>query len=334
MSETTLLPHELESLVSKIFIAHNTSLENAKSVAKALVAAEVDGQKGHGLSRIAAYAAQAMSGKVNGNVTPKATHVTPATIRVDACQGFAYPAFDLAIDLLVEKTKEMGVAVAAVANSHHCGMAGYHAEKLAAQGIIGIVFSNSPKAIAPWGGKDAVFGTNPIAFATPRKEQPPLVIDLSLSKVARGKVKVAAQKQQPIPEGWALDPNGTPTTDAEAALEGTMVPMGDAKGAALVLMVEILTAALTASHFGFEASSFFDAEGESPNIGQLILAIAPGPLSEGNFFARIETLIDAILIQPGTRLPGANKVKKREAARTDGIAIDESMYRSLVTLSK
>ena len=130
-----------------------------------------------------------------------------------------------------------------------------------------MILGNSPKAIAPWGGREGLFGTNPIAFAAPRRAAEPLLIDLSLSKVARGKVMVAAKNGTPIPEGWALDKEGRPTTDAKAALEGTMIPIGDAKGAALVLMVEVLAAALTGANYGFEASSFFTADGPPPGGG-------------------------------------------------------------------
>ena len=138
---------------------------------------------------------------------------------------------------------------------------------------------NGPHAIAPWGGNRGLFGTNPIGFAAPRENDAPLIIDMSLSKVARGKINVAAQADDPIPLGWAFDADGNETTDAKAAMAGTMAPMGDAKGAQLVLMVEILAAALSASCFGFEASSYFEAEGEPPRAGQFMLAINPGPFS-------------------------------------------------------
>jgi len=332
MESITVSIQELTHLVRDILIAHNTSTRNALAVANALVAAEIDGQKGHGLSRVASYSAQAKTGKVNGQVEPTLEKVTPSLLRVDARHGFAYPAFSAAIAELVKVATETGIAAAAITHSHHCGVTGHHAEKLAQAGMIGMVFTNSPKAIAPWGGKDAIFGTNPIAFAAPRAEGPPLVIDLSLSKVARGKIKVAAQEGKAIPEGWALDTEGKPTTDAKAAMAGTMVPMGEAKGAALVLMVEILSAALTASLFGFEASSFFEAEGPSPDIGQLLIAISPGPLSGGQFFNRIEALITAILDQPSTRLPGSGKPALREKARKDGLTISQAVYEGLLKL--
>jgi (2R)-3-sulfolactate dehydrogenase (NADP+) len=333
METITLSIQELTDLVKAILVAHNTSEANAAEVASALVAAEIDGQRGHGLSRVASYSAQARSGKVNGQTDPSVDKTAPSLLRVDANHGFAFPAFSQAIEELISTAKETGVAMAAITHSHHCGVMGHHVEKLANAGLIGLVFSNSPKAIAPWGGKDAIFGTNPIAFAVPRISQPPLVIDLSLSKVARGKIKVAAEEGKPIPVGWALDPDGQATTNAKAAVSGTMLPMGDAKGATLVLMVEILSAALTASHFGFEASSFFDAEGPSPDIGQLIVAISPGPLSGGQFAERLETLFSAILEQPGTRLPGSGKAAMRKKAEQDGIEISRTVHERLLKLN-
>ena len=303
-------------------------------LADALVAAEVDGQKGHGLSRLASYSAQSASGKADGHATPLAQQVGIAAWRIDAASGFAYPACAMAIEKLVKTARQTGIAMAGITNSHHFGQAGYHVEKLAQKGMVGLAFGNSPKAIAPWGGNAGVFGTNPIAFSAPRQNHPPLVIDLSLSKVARGKVMVAAKNDQPIPEGWALDAQGQSTTHAKAALAGTMVPMGDAKGAALVLMVEILAAALTSSHFGFEASSFFTAEGPSPGVGQCFIAIDPTPVSGNGFADRLEVLIDAILSQDGTRLPGAGKFDTREAAALNGVQVPTGLYEELQGLRK
>jgi (2R)-3-sulfolactate dehydrogenase (NADP+) len=179
-----------------------------------------------------------------------------------------------------------------------------------------------------------LFGTNPIAFAAPRRNGPPLVIDMSLSKVARGKVNVAAQRGESIPEGWALDSDGQPTTDPNAALAGTMLPMGEAKGAQLVLMVEILAGAISASNFGFEASSFFLGEGDAPRAGQLLLAIDPGPLSGGTFGDRLEVLCDANLGQPGTRLPGSSRETARANAAQSGVNIGEALHAQLLELVK
>lgn len=333
MSGTTLNVEQAESLGRTILTRHATGDANAAIVARALVAAEIDGQKGHGLSRLPSYAAQAASGKVDGRAVPVLASTAAAALRIDACNGFAFPALALAVEALSDRATETGIAAAAIHRSHHFGQAGYHVEQLAAAGLIGLVFGNSPKAIAPWGGHAGVFGTNPIAFAAPRGSQPPLLIDLSLSKVARGKVMVAARQGEPIPEGWALDSTGRPTTDAEAAMQGTMLPMGDAKGAALVLMVEILAAVLTGARFGFEASSFFTADGEPPGVGQFLVAIDPEAFSAGAFAERLETLIGAILAQDGTRLPGERRLALRAAAARDGIVVPSPLYDELYALA-
>ncbi|MEJ2167230.1 MAG: Ldh family oxidoreductase [Desulfobacterales bacterium] len=332
MTERRFSLDQLHQIAVGALCVHNTSPANAEHVARALVAAEADGLKGHGLSRLPSYCAQAASGKVDGQVQPAAAQVADAAVCIDARCGFAYPALALAVDKLVGLAPVAGIAVAAVNRSHHCGAAGYHVEAIARRGLIGLMFANTPKAIAPWGGSRGVFGTNPIAFAAPRATAAPLVIDLSLSKVARGKIMVAEQEGIAIPEGWALDARGKSTTDPKAAMAGTMLPMGDAKGAALVLMVEILAAGLTAAQFGFEASSFFTAEGKAPGVGQLLIALAPGPLSGGAFTSRLETLLSTILEQENTRLPGDRRLKLRQAARINGLLIKDQLYDQLAAL--
>ncbi len=333
MSHTQIRLDALETLIAAALVAHRTEDRAARSVARALAKAEADGQAGHGLSRVPAYAAQAASGKVDGYAVPEAHQVGSAALRIDAGNGFAFPALDLAVDEIAALLPATGIAVAAITRSHHFGAAGLSAEALAERGFVAMVFGNSPKAIAPWGGKAGVFGTNPIAFAAPRRAADPLVIDMSLSKVARGKVMVAAQRGDPIPEDWALDVEGRRTTDAKAALDGTMVPMGDAKGAALVMMVEILAAGLTGANFGFEASSFFTADGPPPGVGQLIIGIDPGPLSGGAFADRLEVLADAILDQPGTRLPGDRRRSARQTAMRDGVRVPLSLLQEVKQLA-
>jgi (2R)-3-sulfolactate dehydrogenase (NADP+) len=185
--------------------------------------------------------------------------------------------------------------------------------------------------MAPWGGSQALFGTNPIAFAAPRDGAPPLVIDLSLSKVARGKVMAAAKAGQPIPEGWALDVEGQPTTDPERALTGTMIPAGDAKGAALALVVEILAATLTGANRSDQATSFFDADGAPPGVGQTIIAFDTGGVA--GFGARLESLIGAILSQDGTRLPGEKRLAGRRTTQGgERVTIPGHLMQELATL--
>ena len=320
----TLTLEAARDLVAGALMAAGTAEANAASVAAALVAAEADGQKGHGLSRVASYAGQVKTGKVQGAAVPRIEQLSPAAIRVDAGAGFAFPALDLARTALIEMAKSQVIALAAVYNSHHFGQGGYHVERLAEEGLVALMLGNSPQAIAPWGGTQGIFGTNPIALAAPRREGAPLVIDLSLAKVARGKVMAAAKAGETIPEGWALDAEGQPTRDPEAALGGTMIPMGEAKGAALAMLVEVLSASLVGANHGFEASSFFTAEGPPPGVGQLLMAFNPGPISGGGFVDRLEILIAALEDQPGARLPGTRRLTARQAAARDGLAVAAS----------
>ncbi len=325
---TRLSLENAEARLTEIFAAAGASPANAASVAWALVMAEADGLKGHGLSRIPTYLAMLRSGKIDGQVVPKASRPKPGVLAIDAGHGFAYPAIDLAIAEIPDLAREQGIVAAPIRRSNHCGAAGLHVERLAGQGLVAMLFANTPGAIAPWGGSKPVFGTNPIAFAAPLAGREPVVIDMALSKVARGPIVAAKQKGQAIPEGWALDVHGKPTTDATAALAGTMVPLGDAKGATLAMMVEILAAALVGAHFGFQASSFLDAEGGPPDTGQLILAIDPHAMGGHWFDERMRALVHAIEAQEGTRLPGVRRLTLRAKAQAEGIEMPEELLSS------
>ncbi len=326
---TKLTLQDLHQLAVDVLVASKTSEENAHAVARALVKADADGIPSHGVSRLPAYADQAKAGKVDGYASPALSQPAVASIRVDARSGFAYPAIELAISSALERIEETGIVGVAVGNSHHAGVAGHHVEAFAEKGYLALGFTNSPAGIAPWGGSKALFGTNPVAFACPRRNAPPIVADFSTSKVARGKIKLAADKGETIPEGWAVDATGQPTTDATAAIGGSLLPMGDAKGSALVLMVEILSATLTGSNHGFEASSFFDDKGGPPHIGQSFIVIDPAGFSDGAFEDRLEILVDAILTQEGTRLPGARRVGIRADSQENGVNVPGTLVEQL-----
>lgn len=322
-----------ERLAFDALRASRTSPEAARATARALVAAEADGQGGHGLSRVPSYAAQARAGKVDGEAVPRAALVAPAVLRIDAGLGFAYPAIDLALDQLAPLARRQGVAIAAISHSHHFGQVGAHAERLAAAGLVALVFGNTPKAMAFWGGAKPMLGTNPLAFAAPWPAGPaPLVVDLALSVTARGKILAAQRAGRSIPADWAVDRDGQPTTDPVAALAGTLLPIGGAKGAALALMVEILGAALTGGAFGWEASSFLDANGSAPDVGHLFVAIDPGPASGGAFGARMAALAEAFAAEPSARLPGSRRLASRERAARDGLAVDPALHAEIRAL--
>ncbi|WP_417684201.1 Ldh family oxidoreductase [Roseibium sp.] len=332
MSSEILTLAQAHDLVVAALVACGTSSENADCVARALVAAEASGQPGHGLSRVPGYAAQSASGKVDGRAVPSLQEVTPSLLRVDAALGFAYPAIERALDVLPAMASRQGIAMAAIARSHHFGQGGAHCEALADKGYVALVFGNAPKSIAPWGGKEPLFGTNPIAFAAPVPGKPSLVIDLAVSRVAKGKIMAAEKTGSAIPEGWAHDKDGNPTTDASAAMQGTMLPIGEAKGAALAMMIEVLSAALVGASLAFEASSLFSGEGSPPNLGQVIIAIDPGLSSGGAYAERIATLLTAVEGAEGARVPGSRRIEMRERAERDGLAIPSAILAEIRNL--
>jgi (2R)-3-sulfolactate dehydrogenase (NADP+) len=324
----TLTLAQAENLVVRALTRNRTSAENATSVARALIGAEADGLKGHGLSRVPMYAAQAKVCKVDGLAVPSVARPRAGLITIDAAHGFAFPAIEKAEALLPSAAGTQGVAAAAIHRSSHCGAAGLPVERLAEAGLVALMFVNTPFAIAPWGGSKAVFGTNPLAFACPLPGRPPLVVDLSRSKVARGNIAMAKQRGEKIPDGWALDERGQPTTDPDAALRGTMLPMGDAKGTALALVIELLAAGLTGANFAAEASSYLDAQGPPPGTGQLLIAFDPSAFGR-DVVARFGVLAASIEAQPGARLPGSRRLKSRAKAKAEGLMISDALLKEI-----
>lgn len=312
------------------FLEHcGTSPANARVTAAALIAAEADGLSTHGFARLPGYGAMVAAGKLDGHAVPTLRRVAPTVLAVDAGNGFAYPAIELCLPELAELAREAGIALAGLRRSSHFGVAGHAVEKLAERGLVALAFANAPASIAPWGGRRALFGANPMALATPLRGRPPAVVDLSVAKVARGNILAAAQRGEPIPEGWALDPDGNPTRDAKAGLAGTMVPMGEAKGTALAFLIEVMAAALTASAFSADSASFFDGEGPPPAVGQSIIAIDPSRLAGAAYLDHVERLARSIEDEPGARLPGARRLANREKAGREGVTLGAALRRSL-----
>jgi len=325
---------EAEALVGRALRAAGAQAEMAAETARALVAAEAAGQAGHGLSRVAQYAAFLRNGRADGAAVPRIANERGGAALVDAGHGLAYPALALAVREAAWRARGHGIAFVGITNSHHSGAMGLPVERLAREGLVALAFTNSPAAMPVAGGTRPLLGTNPVAAAFPRPEAPPLVIDLALSEVARGKIMVAAREARPIPLGWALDASGAPTTDAKAALGGAMLAMGGSKGALLALMVELLCCALTGAAFGFEADSFFVEAGNRPRLGHALLAVDPGALAgAAGYAAGIERLVAAMLEEEGVRLPGARRQTLAEAAAAQGIEVAEAQHAQLLALA-
>ena len=325
---------ELADLARRALERAGASPAMADATAKALVAAEAQGLASHGVARVPQYAAHVRLGRVDGNAVARVERAKGGAVLVDAADGLAFPACALAVAEAIARAREHGVAFAGVANSHHFGAASYHLEPVAAAGMVGLAFGNSPSAMPAWGGKHAIFGTNPIAAVFPRRGAPPIVVDLSLSEVARGKLMVAAREGKPIPAGWALDRDGNPTTDPQAGLDGMMLPAGGAKGAMLALVVELLCCALTGAHMGFEADSFFADAGNRPKIGQAFLVIDPGALAGAEAYnERVEALVAEMLKDADVRLPGARRKALADKAATEGVEIPQGLAGELRALA-
>jgi len=305
----------------------------AQVTARALVLAEAEGLSGHGLSRVALYAQHLREGRADGKAKPKIIKKASATCLIDAGGGLAFPAAALAANEAIKRARRYGVAFAGVTNSHHFGAAAYHLAPIADAGLVGLAFTNSPAAINAWGGKKAFFGTNPIAAIFPRQGAAPIVIDLSLTEVTRGKIMLMAKEGKPIPPGWAVDRDGHPTTDAQAALTGSLTAIGGVKGTALALMVEALCVALTGAALSRDNDSYFEP-GNKPRIGHAIIAINPQALAGADvYYARIDDMVGQMLADGGVRLPGTRRQLAVVQAQTDGIAIADGLHRELLQLA-
>ena len=339
---TRITMEAARDLVAAALQAAGAGEAMAQATARALVLAEAQGLASHGLSRVSQYCGHLRNGRVNGAATPTVIKTKCAAAVVDAQEGLAFAACELAVREAVARAREFGISVVGVTNSHHCGVVVDHLRVVAAAGMVGLGFSNSPSAMPAAGGKHPIFGTNPIAVIFPRRgDAVPLMIDLSLSEVARGKLMMAANEGRRIPEGWALDARGNPTTDPKAGMAGSMLPFGTGaasgtgavpspKGAMLALVVELLVTALIGANFGFEASSFFVDAGNRPRIGQTFIVIDPDALAgrEG-FLDRVEVLVREMLTDDGVRLPGARREALLVNAQADGLNVADAMLKSL-----
>lgn len=326
---------DAEALARRALHRAGASPAMAEATARTLVAAEAEGQAGHGLSRVPQYCAFLRNGRADGTAAPAIVAERGGAALVDARHGLAYPALDLAVAEAARRAAAHGVAFLGITNSHHSGAMGLPVARLAAaHGLVALAFTNSPSAMPVPGGRRPLLGTNPVAAAFPRRDDHPLVIDLALSEVARGKIMVAAREGRPIPEGWAIDAEGCPTTDPEAALAGAMLAVGGTKGALLALVVELLCCALTGAAFGFEADSFFVEEGNRPRLGQAILAIDPGALAGRDaVLDRVEALVAAMLADAGVRLPGSRRAGLAATAAAEGIALPDALHARLLDLA-
>lgn len=313
-------------IASRVLTASGATAENAAAVADSIVAAEAQGLSEVGFDYLPVYCRHLEIGRVDGRARPSWRRAAPAAVIADAAAGFSQPAFVAAFDELVDAAKTNGIAALTIIHSYPAGMLGWFVEHLARRDLMGLAFANAGAAVAPWGGRVPLFGTNPLAFAAPRHEAEPLVIDLATSAVARVKVKAAAEAGRPIPADWAFDCDGRPTTDATAALAGSLAPLGGPKGYALGLMVEMLAAGLTGMNWSHEAPAAGSDTARQPRLGQTIIAISPKDFGGTGLAERIGGLA-LVIEEAGARLPGVRRHQTQAEARRDGLRVTPAISR-------
>jgi delta1-piperideine-2-carboxylate reductase len=322
---------ELAHLVERILTRHGMSEQNASVVARTCLAAERDGASGHGLFRVAGYVSTLKSGWVDGKAIPVlAESDTSGVVRVDARNGFAQPALELAKQPAIDKARKGGVCIIAIRNSHHLAALWPDVEMFAREGLIAFAAVNAVSRVVPWGGQKPVYGTNPMAFAAPRQAGDPLVFDQASSAMAFGEVRLAALAGHELPEGVGVDRSGRPTTSAKAIVDGgALLPFGGYKGSSIAMMIEVLAAALTGGNFSYEVD-FSDYPGaQTPRTGEFVLLIEPRHTGGDDFTGRVEGLVAKLHESGQSRMPGDRRYGNRARANAEGIVVSDEMLKQL-----
>jgi delta1-piperideine-2-carboxylate reductase len=319
---------ELQSLVEQVLASHGVAPARAPLLAATIVAAERDGSRSHGLQRLAGYVSSLRCGWVDGAAEPVVHEVGPGLLKVDARNGFAQVALAEAAPRLRTMAARQGSATLTTANGHHFAALWPDIEPLAADGYVSLTMVNTRARMVVWQGTRKVLGTNPMAFACPRRSAPPVVWDQASSVMSQGDVLLASGARRPLPHGVGVDATGKATTDPDAVLkDGALLPYGGIKGGSLAFMIEVL-ATLGGARFGFE-----DASGEIPgavtsNAGQFLMLIDPRRFGDG-FLDRIEALIEQLRDAGTGRLPGDLRYERRRVAERDGVDISLEMHEYL-----
>ena len=321
---------DAHTLAIKCLLANGCDDANAQAAAARMVQAEADGCKSHGLFRLPWYVSGVKSGRVNGKAKPKVEQLAPAVVRVDGDNGFAPLGQEIGHHALVECTRKNGIAALAFTNMFHIAALWPEVERLADDGLCAMAFTASYPYVAPAGGIKPLFGTNPMGFAWPRKNGPPLVFDQASSSMARGEIQIAARDGHQVPETAGIGPEGETTTDPNVVLQGAQLGFGGYKGASLAMMVELLAGPLIGQFLSIEAAADDNDNGGPPKGGELIIALDPAKFGDADgFLAHGEKLFEAILTQQGTRLPGARRFAERQKTPQSGIEIPDSLYETI-----
>lgn len=333
---TTLSVPELSTLVTGIFRTAGFSDRQAHAVAEVIVAGERDGSKSHGIYRIDGCLKTARAGKADPTAEPVLADDGSGVIRIDAKRAFSNAAFEIGLPVLEARARKLGIAALVINSCTHFSALWPEIEMLTERGLAGMAMCPSYSVVAPSGGTTPLLGTNPFAFGFPRKGGQPYVFDFATSVAARGEIELHRRAGTKIPEGWAIDAEGNPTTDPDAALAGAMLPFGAYKGSAISTMIELMAGALIGDFTSPEALDFLGSTAYAPLHGELILAFDLDHFSKGrdvNPLDRAEGLFDAILGQ-GARLPSQRRFAAREVSLRDGVTLTEAEMAQLHELAK
>lgn len=324
---------EVHALAFEALVANGFSAAQARAIADTVTAAERDLCTSHGLFRIAFYVNALNNPDVDPTAVPVVSELAPAVVHVDGRFGFAPLALEMGAAPLVDKARAQGIAALCLNNIYHIAALWPELERVSEQGLAAFAFTAALPYMAPAGGTRPLYGTNPMAFAWPRKDHPPLVFDQASSVTARGEIQIHLRDGKPIPEGWAIGPDGNPTTDPGTALKGSQLPFGGHKGAAIALMVELLAGALVGDLFSYEAAAKDTGTG-APLGGEFLIAIDPGRcVRDGDSekqLAHAERLFQKIREQEGTRLPSDRRYAARKRTPKEGVLIPRSLHQTLV----
>lgn len=321
-------PDDLLRYVIHYFVRLGCDDESATAVAGVIVAAEIDGAASHGLFRLPGYAASLRSKKINGKPKVEVTRPIPGLLKVDADRGFAANALKVSHKGFLDLVSSQGIAALALKNAYHFSALWVDLEPICNRGFVAFAFTSYLPAVAPAGGKKALFGTNPMAFGWPRETGNPMIFDQASSVVAKGEIMIAAKQGYALPEGTGLDADGVPTTDAAKILEGALLPFGGYKGSSIALMVELLAGPLLGENLSFEAAAEDNRDGGPPRGGELIIAVSPKFLNERAAIDG-ERLFQAILSQDGARIPADRRYRNRLVSQQSGVLIDHSIADNL-----
>lgn len=313
----------------EVLCVQGCSEPQAEAIAETITAAERDRCASHGLFRIPFYVRAIRGGIVRPQAVPTFTDLAPGVLKIDGGLGFAPLALKLGAEPIAERARTQGIAALALTNVCHIAALWPEVERLVEWGLVAFAFTGASSFVAPAGGTRPLYGTNPMAFGWPRAGHPPMVFDQASSASARGEIQLHLRDGKPIPEGWAIGPDGEPTTDAARALEGAQLPFGGHKGAAIALMVELLAGALIGSVFSFEAQALDTNNSGVPPGGEFMIVIDPSRCIAGEDagaqLQHAEALFERILAQEGTRLPSQRRFAARAETVRDGIWIPAAL---------